>query len=104
MVEQPAHLPEILLWRAERHPDAVAYEFLDDDNVVHALTYAGLARRAGAQAATLGAGNGGPGVVLCPSGLDYVVAVFGCFLAGRPVVPAYPVEAASADGDRLDGV
>jgi acyl-CoA synthetase (AMP-forming)/AMP-acid ligase II len=104
MVEQPAHLPEILLWRAERQPDAVAYEFLDDDNVVHALTYAGLARRAGAQAATLGAGNGGPVLVLCPSGLDYVVAVFGCFLAGRPVVPAYPVEAASADGDRLDGV
>jgi acyl-CoA synthetase (AMP-forming)/AMP-acid ligase II len=103
MVDQPAHLPDVLLWRAERHPDTVAYEFLDDDNELHALSYAELASRAGAQAEAL-SGDDGPVLILCPSGLDYVTAVYGCFLAGRPAVPAYPVDAASADGDRLAGV
>jgi acyl-CoA synthetase (AMP-forming)/AMP-acid ligase II len=47
MVERPTHLPDVLLWRAERNPDAVAYEFLDDDNELDTLTYAELAGRPG---------------------------------------------------------
>ena len=79
---------------AETRPDTVAYEFVESDGDVRSLTYASLARRVGALAARLldeaPAGDPRPALLLFPPGLDYVAAVFACFVAGVPAVPAYP--------------
>lgn len=95
-------LTEVLLRRAEQEPDAVGYEFVASSGAVSTLSYGQLAGRATAVAVQLragvNAGTQGPVLVACPTGLDYLVAVFGGFLAGRPVIPGYPADA----GDRLN--
>jgi acyl-CoA synthetase (AMP-forming)/AMP-acid ligase II/acyl carrier protein len=99
-------LTDVLLARADAKPGAVAYECVDPSGGVSAITYAQVAARASALAEQL-AGQGGDGPVLlaCPAGLDYPVAVFAAFLAGRPVIPAYPPgPAATTDRDRLAGI
>jgi len=100
----------LLLDRAARAPDRIAYEFLDSDDTVRALTYRDLAGRALAfaqavEAIAPGAGTG-PALLLYPPGLDYVVALFGSFLRGLAVVPAYPPRptAPDAERERLRGI
>lgn len=101
MADRTARQPEVLLARAEHSPDAIAYEFVDDMGTVSALTYGQLAGRASALAAELAGPGRGPALVLYPAGLEYVVALYGAFLAGLPVVPAYPVDALGPDRERL---
>ncbi|MCC7367465.1 MAG: amino acid adenylation domain-containing protein [Chloroflexi bacterium] len=83
----------MLRWRAEHQPEARAYTFLVDGESVEAtLTYADLDRKARAVGAYLQArGAVGERVVLvCPPGLEYTAAYWGCLYAGAIAVPSYP--------------
>lgn len=98
-------LTDTLLARADRTPDVVAYESVDPLGPVSTLTYAQVAARASALAERLASVADGPVLLACPAGLDYVVAVFGGFLAGRPIIPAFqPGTSSRHDGDRLAGI
>ncbi|ATE55004.1 AMP-binding protein [Actinosynnema pretiosum] len=84
-------LVHVLLDHASERGDQVAYEFLHDDGRVSAMTYGELVGRAASVAGRVrAAGADGPALLLFPPGLDFVVAVWGCLLAGVPAVPAYP--------------
>ncbi len=86
-------LLDVLQRHSGQHPNRVAYTFLDSAATAAVeLTYASLDRRAraaGAALISLGA-EGRAVLVLCPEGLDYVVALLGCLYAGAIAVPAYP--------------
>lgn len=105
MTDPATPLAEVLLNRAEREPEETAYESVDPTGCVTALSHAQLASRASALADLIAAGGDGPVLLLYPAGLDYVVAIFAGFLAGRPVVPAYPLGTHSRpDRARLAGI
>ncbi len=105
MIDRGARLADVLHTRANQEPYAVAYELVDAAGRVTTLTHAQLAGRASALAGELAGGEPGPVLLLYPAGLDYVVAVFAAFLAGRPVVPAYPPGQSSLpDRQRLAGI
>src|SRR4051794_15744072 len=79
--------------RAESSPDTVAFAFVEEDGSERTLTYAELHGQACEVAAAIAAHSGstpGPALLLFAPGLDYVAALFGCFYAGAPAVPAYP--------------
>jgi acyl-CoA synthetase (AMP-forming)/AMP-acid ligase II len=98
-------LGDVLLARAERAPDVVAYDMVAGGGRVTTLSHAQLASRASALARQLAERADGPLLLLYPAGLDYVVGVFAAFLAGVPLVPAYPPDESSiADKARLDGI
>lgn len=98
-------LTETLRSRAERTPDAVGYEECAPSGRPVTLTYAQLAGRASALARQLRAAGDGPVLLLYPAGLNYVVGVLAAFLAGRPLVPAYPPgRSGGADRSRLRGL
>lgn len=86
-------LLELLRTQAYRHPDNLAYRFIQDgDSDIVTVTYAELDRRARAIGAWLeqhGAG-GERALLLYPPGLDYIASFFGCLYAGVTAVPAYP--------------
>jgi acyl-CoA synthetase (AMP-forming)/AMP-acid ligase II len=84
---------EVLRSRAESTPETTAFVFVEEDGSERALTYAELHGRACAAAAAIESENSSPtnpALLLFAPGLDYVAALFGCFYAGAPVVPAYP--------------
>src|SRR3954454_16203281 len=84
---------ELLRARAAEQPDERAYVFLSDRGGVEAsLTFSELERRAGALAAQLmGRGQRGERALLMFSpGLDFIVAFFGCLIAGMIAVPMMP--------------
>lgn len=84
---------DILRWRAERTPAHTAYQFLaSDGKSVGMLSYAQLWEAARSVAARLQTecASGDRVLLLYPSGKDYVVAFFGCLLAGCVAVPLYP--------------
>ncbi len=97
-------LAGVLLARAEAHPASTAYEQPDPAGGLRTLTYAQLAARATALAGDLAASGTGPVLLAQPAGTDYAVAVFAGFLAGRPVIPAFPHETSSPDRGRLAGI
>ncbi|MHB9858119.1 type I polyketide synthase [Streptomyces sp. YIM S03343] len=79
----------VLLGRAEEP----FYRFLvHGEDQAELLTGAVLDRRARAIAVALGerAAVGDRALILCPPGIDYVAAFFGCLYAGVVAVPAYP--------------
>jgi acyl-CoA synthetase (AMP-forming)/AMP-acid ligase II/alkylation response protein AidB-like acyl-CoA dehydrogenase len=83
--------------RAEKDGQRVAYTFLEDGVTIHeSLTYGGLFERARAIAAQLQALNaaGERALLLYPSGLEFLAALFGCLLAGVIAIPV-PVPEAS---------
>jgi polyketide synthase 12 len=82
---------QILQTRAERQPSELAFSFTPDgETVTQSLTYGALYDHARAIAARLQQHNlGGERVILCfPPGLDFVAALYGCFLARSMAVPA----------------
>ncbi len=97
-------LADALLAQAGAHPHSVAYEQPDTSGALRTLTYAQLSSRATALANELRAGGPGPVLLAQPAGLDYAVAVFAGFLAGRPVIPAFPPGTSSPDRGRLAGI
>ncbi|VVE72162.1 Linear gramicidin synthase subunit B [Pandoraea anapnoica] len=97
------HIVDLLRARARLEPDREALRAVSsDEGDGHALTCAGLDARARAVAATLQrlAANGKEGaygergLLLMPTGLDYVAGFFGCLYAGAIAVPAFPPESA----------
>ncbi|WP_069170073.1 AMP-binding protein [Streptomyces griseus] len=91
-------LVHTLVAHAATRGDQTAYEYLHDDGRVDSLTYRELLVRASGVAPRLRADTGnGPALLLYPPGLDFVVAVWACFLAGVPAVPAYPPIFGSTD-------
>lgn len=91
--ERFSTLVDLLRWRAEQEPHRQAIEFLPDDDLpALGLTYAQLDRRARALAALLRQRglDGERALLVYPSGLDFIVAFYGCLYAGTVAVPAYP--------------
>src|SRR5215471_7692781 len=85
-----ASLASILRYRAAERPNDPGYIFLPDrGGGRHQITYAELYRRARALALRLAVHgrSGDRAVLLFPPGLDFVVAFFGCLLAGVIAVP-----------------
>jgi len=103
---QPAHLVELLRWRATHQGDRVGYTFLTDKDLDSAdgtptgteVTYGEVDRKARAIAARLQSlGVCGERILLLyPSGLDYIYGFFGCQYAGSTAVPVYPPQTQQA--------
>ncbi len=86
-------LGDLLRNRAQERPEQLLYTFLKDgETVAEELTFAALETRARAVAHHLEAQGlrGERCLLLYPPGIDFVVAFFGCLLAGVTAVPAYP--------------
>ena len=100
-----ATLTDALAHQAEHQPHKVAVRFIEPggaslaDSELSTLTFDELARRAGSVATNLAerARPGDRALLLCPPGLDYVTALFGCFYAGVIAVPAYPPTTGGVD-------
>jgi len=88
-----ATLVDLLRLRAEMDPDECTYTFLmDGEAEEERISNKELYSRARAIAGSLQGlrMQGESALLLYPSGLDFVVALFGCFLAGVVAVPVYP--------------
>ncbi|MBP1689473.1 MAG: amino acid adenylation enzyme/thioester reductase family protein [Deltaproteobacteria bacterium] len=86
-------LVEIVRRRAASEGERVAYVFLvDGERDEQTLTYAELEARARRVAVALAArgAEGSAALLLFDPGLDFIVALFGCFFAGVMAVPLYP--------------
>src|SRR5690349_18997058 len=89
----PRTLAELLADRTTRDPDKTAFVYSGDgDDDGARITYRQLDHRARAIGATLQQRGmaGGQALVLCPSGLDFIAAMFGCFYAGTVAIPLHP--------------
>src|SRR3984885_7803456 len=88
-------LLDVARHRARLHPEKLAFDycrFTPDGEQHSQLTYSTLDVKARAIAATLQR-QGAAGervVVLCPSGVDFVAAFFGCIYAGAAAIPVHP--------------
>ncbi len=91
---------DVLAHRAADQPDARAYVFLsergEEDTVLTFADLEGRARTAAARLIEQGAGVGDRALLVYPAGLDFVVAFFGCLLAGVLAVPIMLPRRASA--------
>lgn len=88
-----ANLIELFLQRVAAGGDQPVYHFIEAEHKpIQTLTYAQLGQRVKALAAALQARNaaGEPVILLCPPGLNYMVAYWACVMAGAIAVPAYP--------------
>ena len=89
-----ASLVEILVRRAELHPDRLVFAMLTDGeaSTQNEWTYAELDRRARAIAILLreNVRESDRVVLLYPTSLEFIAAFFGCLYAGVVAVPAYP--------------
>ena len=88
-----------------RSPDAEAIRHIVKDGAPPRVTHYGrLYRQARAVAATLQDKPGGIAgercLIMLPSGEEFAVAFFACFLAGAIAVPAFPPRAARPAGWR----
>lgn len=84
---------DLLIDRAARWPNRVALQLWNDGVAAPSkLTYADLDRRCRAIAAQMQQRHlqGERVLLLCPPGLDYVVAFCACLYAGAIAVPIYP--------------
>src|SRR4051794_41919837 len=83
-----------LLWhQLERHADKVAFTYsVDGETELGSVTYRELDMKARAVAAALQRQHvaGERVLVLCPSGLDFIASMFGCFYAGTVAIPVHP--------------
>ncbi|WJK38219.1 fatty acyl-AMP ligase [Solwaraspora sp. WMMA2056] len=103
---RPTHtLAGDLLDRARRHGARHAVEFTIGDGRWSTVTYAELAGRAAALARVLPAAGTGDRprfvLIMLPNGLDYVVSVYACLLAGVVAVPFYPPSVLTARTARV---
>ncbi|MBL4685560.1 MAG: AMP-binding protein, partial [Nannocystaceae bacterium] len=97
-------LSTILCGVADASSHRLAFRFLHDgENQAEELTYGELHRRAQAVAARLAAASpaGSHVLVVCPPGLDYIVALFACMHAGMVAVPAFPPQDMHRAAERL---
>jgi acyl-CoA synthetase (AMP-forming)/AMP-acid ligase II/acyl carrier protein len=92
-VPNPQSVADIVQYRAQTQPDFDILIYLaDGEQEEQRLTYAGFDRQAKLVAGYLQQqGLEGERVLLLfPQGLEYMIALFGCFYAGVIAVPAYP--------------
>ncbi|MGB7414218.1 MAG: beta-ketoacyl synthase N-terminal-like domain-containing protein, partial [Thermosynechococcaceae cyanobacterium] len=86
-------LVELLRYRAQYHPQQIAYTFLQDGEIESSqLTYLALDQQACAiatQLTSLGMAEQRALLLYAPD-LNFVTAFFGCLYAGAIPVPAYP--------------
>lgn len=85
-----ASLADLLRYRAAAQPQDRAYVVLSDRGQEEAaITFAGLETRSAAMARriTARAAPGERALLLCPNGIDFIVGLFGCILAGVIAVP-----------------
>jgi acyl carrier protein len=85
-------LPEVMTWRAERHPQAIHAIVLDGADPV-TLTYRELlegARQVAAGLELRGIPAGAAVALMLPTSVEYLQAFFGVLLAGAIPVPLYP--------------
>jgi acyl-CoA synthetase (AMP-forming)/AMP-acid ligase II len=82
-------LADLLHCRAARQPNDRAYVVLSDRGAeVADITFAELDRRAAVLAARIAhAAPGERALLLCPTGIEFIVGLFGCLLAGIIAVP-----------------
>src|SRR5262249_34392483 len=82
---------ELLRWRASSQPERRADTYLSDEKEKHP-THAELGGRAPAlgPAPLQGQAGPSPALLLCPPGLEFVTAFFGCLYAQVAAIPAYP--------------
>lgn len=86
-----AIIPEILRTNAENLPNKPAYIFLTDgENSEDIITFSELYSSALQIAGQLNEAVGERVLMLFSPGLDFIKALYGCFLAGAIAVPAYP--------------
>ena len=86
-------LVDSLRLHAEKQPEKIAYRFLRDGEAEdRRLTYKELDSAARSVAALLQKHSqiGDRILLLFPPGLDFIIALCGCFYSGRVAVPAYP--------------
>src|SRR5262245_2498600 len=103
---EASNLVELLARRAADQPDDRAYVFLSDrGEEVASLTFVDLERRASelAQMISANAEAGDRILLLCTTGLDFIVAFFACLLSGAIPVPMM-VPRRSGTGDNSGGI
>ncbi len=85
-------LAELLAFRANESGDRLAFRFVADGSEARTLSYGELYWQARGVATELQQRGltGERALLLYPAGLDFIVAFFGCLLAGVVAVPAYP--------------
>ena len=89
--EEFSTLGELLRYRAQYQPNKQAYIFLQNgEKESGSLTYGELDKQAKEVAAYLQPWQGERALLLYPSGLEFIVAFFGCLYAGVVAVPVYP--------------
>src|SRR5262245_19786330 len=91
--QDAASLVDVLHSRADHQPDRTAFLFLQDGEAVTAsLTYETDPRQARAIAAHLQSMEPpvGQALLLYPSGLEFIAALWGCLYAGVAAVPMQP--------------
>jgi acyl-CoA synthetase (AMP-forming)/AMP-acid ligase II len=110
LISSPAEaktLAEILHFRAETTPARSSYVYLKNGKDESAsLTYGELdyaARMLAQRLQQLGA-EGERVLLLYPHGLDFVIALFGCFYAGAVAVPALPATRSEQSSERLQAI
>jgi phthiocerol/phenolphthiocerol synthesis type-I polyketide synthase C len=89
---EPTTLVDLLKARADCYRDMIAFDYTPDGDSHLQLTYHELDLKARAIASSLqqqGA-TGERVLVLCPSGLEFIAGLFGCFYAGAVAVPVHP--------------
>jgi acyl-CoA synthetase (AMP-forming)/AMP-acid ligase II len=97
---------EVLQRRANEEPDKKAFIFLDQGEVeADSLTYSELDQQARQIAAHLQAKHelGERALLLFPSGLDFVRAMYGCLYAGIIPIPSNPPRL-NRPADRLEAI
>ena len=83
----------LLLKNAEKFGEKALYIFLDDgENESLRISYSDVVNKAKAVAAELQKqGSKGDHILLLfPAGIEFVISLYGCFLAGMVAIPAYP--------------
>lgn len=89
----PRTLTDVLVQRADHYGDKVVFAYsCNGEDEPDQVSYRRLDHRARAIASALqrkGAA-GARVLVLCPSGLDFIAAIFGCFYAGTVAIPVHP--------------
>jgi acyl-CoA synthetase (AMP-forming)/AMP-acid ligase II/3-oxoacyl-(acyl-carrier-protein) synthase/SAM-dependent methyltransferase/acyl carrier protein len=101
-----ASVARLLADAAGAQPAKTAFVFLaDGERESGRLTYAaldGASRRIAGRLRAAGLAAGDRALILCPSGLEYIAAYFGCAYAGVIAVPAYAPGARRLA--RIDGI
>lgn len=102
-------LVDLLRHRAERQPADAAYTFLESgEREGSSLTWQTLERRsrAIAHAIVTRVARRSRVLIVCPPGLDFIAAFFGCLYADTIAVPTYPPSGGRADraAERLRGM